>query len=270
LLAWSLVEEIRADHVKEIVPYYSLMRELDPTHEPLVLHNNHAACVEDTALNRNPVAFHDTYPFFIEPRSGPCTTARSLAYFKQRLAQFGATAKERGVPMWVMMQSYGETVGFRPDPPYFGHRGGATPPTPAHLRVQAWLSLAYGAKGLWWYAYRVSSPVGISPISPDWKITPLWEEIGRIHERVARHSDLLLKLEPIPDPKLAEVSGENLHVTWHKHASGAFYLIVVNKNLTEPRTVTVKSSKASELATGKSSLSLPPGDGAVFVVSGPM
>lgn len=279
LLAWSLVEEIHPEHVKEITPYYALMRKLDPTHESLVLHSVHAACVEDTALNRNPVAFYDTYPFFIEPRSGPCTTARSLAYFKQRLTQFSATAKQRGVPMWVMMQAYGEPVGFSPDPPYFGHHGGVTPPTPAHLRVQAWLSLAFGAKGLWWYPYRVGSPIGISPISPDWKLTPLWDEIGRIHARVACISDLLLKLEPAPDAILAEVSGHNLHVAWHKRAGDAGearYLIVVNESLTEPRTVTVKPlnpvHKVRDITSGKpeerSSLTLQPGDGAVFLVSG--
>jgi len=279
LLAWSLVEEIRPEHVKEITPYYALMRELDPTHESLVLHNSYAACAEDTALNRNPVAFHDTYPFFIEPRSGPCSTARSLAYFKQRLAQFAATAKERGVPMWVMAQSYGEPVGFSPDPPYFGHRGGATPPTRAHLRVQAWLSLAYGAKGLWWYAYRVGSPVGISPISPDWKPTPLMDEIGCIHAKIARLSDLLLKLEPDANAKLAEVTGENLYVAWHKRANDANdarYLIVVNENLTEPRTITVRplnsAHKVCDITSGesveRSSLTLQPGDGGLFLVSG--
>ncbi|MBI5686151.1 MAG: hypothetical protein HZC54_13845 [Verrucomicrobia bacterium] len=277
LLAWSLVEEINRDHVKEITPYYALMRELDPTHESLVLHNSHVACVEDMALNRNPVAFHDTYPFFIEPRSGPCSTSRSLAYFRQRLAQFAATAKERGVPMWVMAQSYGEPVGFDPDPPYFGHRGGVTPPTPAHLRVQAWLSLAYGAKGLWWYAYRVGLPVGISPISPDWKLTPLWNEIGRIHARISRLSGLLLKLEPAPDAKTAEVIGKNLYSAWRKRggdASEARYLIVVNESLTEPRAVTVKpiniAHKVRDISSSqleeRSSLTLQPGDGAVFVV----
>jgi hypothetical protein len=257
--------------VKEITPYYALMRELDPTHESLVLHSVHAACVEDTALNRNPVAFQDCYPFFIEPHSGPCSTARSLAYFKQRLAQFAATAKERGVPMWMMAQAYGEPVGFDPGPPYFGHRGGVTPPTPAHLRVQAWLSLAYGAKGLWWYAYRVGSPVGVSPISPDWKLTPLWDEIGRIHGRIARLSDLLLKLEPAPDGKLAEVSGQNLYVAWHKRigdASEARYLIVVNESLTEPRTVAIKPLNAAHQVRSISGDStLQPGDGAVFLVT---
>jgi hypothetical protein len=271
LLAWSLVEEIHREHVKEITPYYALMRELDPTHESLVLHSVHAACVEDTALNRNPVAFQDCYPFFIEPHSGPCSTARSLAYFKQRLAQFAATAKERGVPMWMMAQAYGEPVGFDPGPPYFGHRGGVTPPTPAHLRVQAWLSLAYGAKGLWWYAYRVGSPVGVSPISPDWKLTPLWDEIGRIHGRIARLSDLLLKLEPAPDGKLAEVSGQNLYVAWHKRigdASEARYLIVVNESLTEPRTVAIKPLNAAHQVRSISGDStLQPGDGAVFLVT---
>jgi hypothetical protein len=271
LLAWSLTEEINREHVKEIVPYYALMRELDPTHESLVLHNSHVACVEDTTLNRNPVAFHDTYPFFIEPRSGPCSTARSLAYFKQRLAQFATTAKERSVPMWIMAQAYGEPVGFSLEPPCFGHCGGVTPPTPAHLRVQAWLSVAYGAKGLWWYAYRVGSPTGVSPISPDWKLTPLWEELGRIHARIAGISDVLLKLEPAPDAKLAEVSGQNLHVAWHKRAGdagGARYLVVVNENLTEPRAVTVRPLNAThKIRSISGDSTLLPGDGAVFLVT---
>jgi len=46
---------------------------------------------------------------------------------------------------------------------------------------------------------------------------------------------------------------------------------VVNENLTEARQVTVKplnaAHKVSDIATGKSSLSLTPGDGAVFVVN---
>jgi hypothetical protein len=173
--------------------------------------------------------------------------------------------------MWIMAQAYGEPVGFSLEPPCFGHCGGVTPPTPAHLRVQAWLSVAYGAKGLWWYAYRVGSPTGVSPISPDWKLTPLWEELGRIHARIAGISDVLLKLEPAPDAKLAEVSGQNLHVAWHKRAGdagGARYLVVVNENLTEPRAVTVRPLNAThKIRSISGDSTLLPGDGAVFLVT---
>jgi hypothetical protein len=277
LLAWSLVEEIGVDHVKEISPYYALMRELDPTHESLVLHNSHAACVEDTALNRNPVSFHDTYPFFTDCRSGPCTTARSLAYYKKRLESFAATARERGIPMWVMMQAYGCPVTFDPDPPHFGYGDGCLVPTEAHLRVQVWLALAYGAKGLWWYPNRTGIPEGTAPLRNDWTSTFVWTEIGRIHAIVGRLADLLLKLETDREAKLAAVTGENLFVAWHRKREAAAtgrFLIVVNEDLTEPRQVVVVPSDANhrawDLTLGKPAEAttrvLQPGDGALFFV----
>ena len=118
LLGWLLTEEPRPDAVAHFSEYYRLMRELDPTHDSLILHNRAEACKEDATLNRVPVAYCDIYPFFSDCRSGPCTPQRSLEYYRRSLASYAAIARERRIPMWVMMQAYGEQPELTLDPPF--------------------------------------------------------------------------------------------------------------------------------------------------------
>lgn len=274
ILSWALTEEVSPEVVAELSSYYALMRTLDGTHPPLILHNNPAAAAKDAAVNRAAVVFCDIYPFFIDCRSGPCTTERSLHYFRARLASYAAIARSSKVPLWVMMQAYGEPPEFDPEPPHFGHRGGRDVPTAAQLSVQMWLALSYGAKGLWWYGYHVGKASATAAKRHNWESTPIWDEIGKLHARVEKISSLLLRLEPATSPAVADVAGDGLHSTWHKVLDNPseHYVIVVNQSLESSREVSIapfsQGWRISEIVGNEPQdyhpRLLAPGEGAIF------
>jgi len=139
------------------------------------------------------------------------------------------------------------------------------------------LALAYGAKGLWWYPNRTTHAESIAPINADWNPTPIWDEIGKLHAAVEKVSGLLLRLDPDPSAKLAEVSGEGIFAAWHKRREGSVagrYVVVVNESLREPREALVQALDAAhrawDITSGKTveakSTVLEPGGGALFFV----
>jgi uridine kinase len=88
----------------DIADYYALVRELDPTHPPTVLHNSSTSAARDFEVNRPVVVTYDFYPFFWNPRSGPSTPQRSLRMLRQRIDKFYVPARKAGASLWLMPQ----------------------------------------------------------------------------------------------------------------------------------------------------------------------
>lgn len=277
MLGWSLTEEITPPSVRELSPYYDLMRRLDTTHEPLILHNRPDACKEDVVINHAPVVYFDIYPFFIDGRSGPCTAKSSLKYYHARLEAYAKIAQDGRVPMWVMMQAFGEPPQFNPDPPFFGYHGGRPVPTAPELSVQVWLALAYGAKGLWFYPYRDRRADATGPLRSDWKSTDIWNQIESLYRNVSQISGVLLSLEPDPNPPKATIDGQNIFAAWHRvkgSDSPDRYLVIANENLEGPERVRItplgSNERVLDWTNGKpiesNSKTMKPGEGALFLL----
>jgi hypothetical protein len=112
-------------------------------------------------------------------------------------------------------------------------------PTPAEIRVQAYLSITYGATGIIYYNYN-----GPDSTLPDefGNATPSLLEVGRIADELSRLAPVLLTLQRV------QISGEfphYLNVQGFQNKEGAHYVMVVNKDVTTSHTIRLTLPAAS-------------------------
>jgi len=195
LVAWSLTEEIKPEVVEDIADYYALIRDLDPTHPPTVLHNNPAAAERDLEVNRPAVVTYDFYPFYWDPRSGPTTPARSLSMLRDRLDKFYKPVRKAGASLWLMPQVHGDIHRKPLDPPGYRFLTGYRPPTLAELSQQAWIGIAHGATGVMYYTYHAPRPDFVTFRDHNWKPTPRLAAVGKLFGTLRGIAPLLCRLE---------------------------------------------------------------------------
>ena len=193
LLMWSLTEEIPAGTAPYLSDYYRMVRQMDPNHPPTVLHNNVPAAKEDLATNKPLVVTTDVYPFFLDPRSGPCAPERSLAYYAGRFEELYRLCRAAGAAMWAMPQAWADDPDDSLDPPYFGPVGGMRRPTAAMMRAQAWIAVLKGATGVLYYAYIGST--GSHLRAPDWSETDQMRGASEAFADLEKVAGLLVRLE---------------------------------------------------------------------------
>ena len=195
LLAWSLTEEITAEMSRELAPYYDLVRELDPTHPPTVLHNNLDAAKADLETNGPLVVTHDFYPFFWSPRSGPSTPRRSISAFRGRVSAYYRVCREHEASLWMMPQAWGGGIAAPLDPPHYGYRTGMRTPEPGEIKQQGWLAIAEGATGIMFYATVAQSPDRHQLWDRGWTETANTRAAGELFTKTERVAPLLCRLE---------------------------------------------------------------------------
>lgn len=115
------------------------------------------------------------------------------------------------VPFWMIAQGCGITRDMRV-------------PTPEELRCMAFLSLAYGAKGLFYFMYQTSGMVkGL--LTVDNQPTARMEAAARLNEEIKQLEPILLDLTRIQNQ--ASVTGSHV-VQTHVDSAGNRYLFLVN------------------------------------------
>ena len=195
LLAWSLTEEIAPELSRELPPFYELVRELDPSHPPTVLHNNLSAATADLETSGPLVITHDFYPFFWSPQSGPSNPHRSIAMYRSRIGAYYRVCRKHGASLWMMPQAWGSDETAPLDPPHYGYRRGMRTPEPGEIKLQGWVAIAEGATGLMFYATVARDPGQHHLWDAGWTETANTRAAGILFARVGRVAPLLCRLE---------------------------------------------------------------------------
>ena len=280
LAAWSLTEEISPEVARELADYYALVRRLDPTHPPTVLHNHLGAAEADLATSRPVVITHDFYPFFWAPMNGPSTPRRSLAFYRSRVSSYYRACRKHGASLWMMPQSWGHQPEPNLDPPYYGYRSGMRQPEPGEIKLQGWVAIAEGATGIMFYLYQSNRPDVSAPRDLQWQPTAMLGAMGELFARVGRVGPLLCRLERDHKEKgfVTVAAGRAIAHTFAKrkgYPGSARYVVVASTDGFKAQTVRLEVNTTHvvfDLVSGRQLtgpervLKFGPGEGTVLAV----
>jgi hypothetical protein len=130
-------------------------------------------------------------------------------------------------PAWVAFQA------FNSNEPYWRE------PDPKELRLQAFVAIKNGAKGLFYFLYQSEDWVS-GMMDMDYRETPLIQEAKKINKKVSALAPTLLKLSLTQN----YASSGDAQVQTFTHENGEKYLIAVNNDVKKAHTVTVLIDRA--------------------------
>lgn len=164
-----------------------------------------------------------------------------LEGYYQRLEYFRSLALESGTPLWLFVQSVAQV--WPPD-----RKEDMRMPTPSEMRLQVYVNLAYGAKGLWYYTYAIPrqfKAITAAILDGTDKPTPVYYSVKQLNREVLALGPLLMRLASVDvmhvNPKqqgvkpfvandvIAGINGDNLLVGVFKDERGGSFFMLVNK-----------------------------------------
>ena len=237
LLAWSIGEEVSPDVPERLTSYYKLLRELDPTHPPVFLHNSFEAAKNDLALNRPAALTYDCYAFTLDPQCNPTTTSASLNTYLGYTRRYRQLCDAADVPFWLMGQTWGEpSCEDLASPPYDRHYGMRKLPA-SLVRMQGWAAVAEGARGVFFFMYRQYADMEACR-DRYWRKNERWQGAKQLFGELQPVTPLLLRLKRAEDQdaRLApKESGSMLVVrAFHRRekagADRGLYAVVFNSD----------------------------------------
>jgi len=204
LLAYGLWDEISMEAAKHWRFPRAILEGLDPAHPAtVVLNMNHAREQQflDTAIMHRDIYY-------------------GLPAFAKEVREGADIADRLGVPLWITMGS------GRP---------------PAELPTYCWISLAYGAKALFFYhgyaVYAEGSPYRGMIKLPDLELLPQMAAVAGVAHSVRGKLPGLASMSSAPPA--AEVRPPGVIATTRIAPDGTRFVFVVNPDLQTPRTVEV-------------------------------
>jgi hypothetical protein len=152
-------------------------------------------------------------------------------------------------------------------------------PTPAEIRWQAYTSLAYGAKGLWYFTYVSSYNIGYDTAILDRldKPTSLYAAVRELNKEISNLAPILMRLKTkdvmhtgpvsgnlkqfVPNRLLSDIKADKLLIGIFNDENESEYVMLVNKDTARPRKFevitfgeSVKSVVGINKKTGKEQL----------------
>ncbi|MFH0793381.1 MAG: hypothetical protein V2A74_05050, partial [bacterium] len=216
LLGFYLFDEPQERHVEALRLIEAELREAAPG---VAQFTTYARTPDPAVLDRAlaPAAvMYDDYPLGVDEGLG----AKNPDDFVASYGPVLALARGRGVPFWPVVQAFGLTEGLRN-------------PTGSEVRVQVYLSLALGAKGVFYFLHESSGSLqGLLDL--DYERTEKWESVRGLNKELELLAGDLLELE----------SWDGFEATWgnslplfagkFRDGAGRPVLIVVNKDVSRP------------------------------------
>lgn len=242
LLAYRVADEPFAEEAPVYRHIYQTLREMDPLHPVISIQCR--SSWDPTAQSRRggdnmkrfiegvgeEVLLNDLYPI----RYPASEVAAHLDLYVEAMED--SQRQAGGRPFWMMPQAICYANELR-------H------PTPAEIRVQAYLSLAGGAQGL---IYWKLSSRDTSIADADGQLNASGRELGLVLGEIAPLTPLFLQLKR---HKLEMTLPREIAIGGFRSEEGKHYLVVVNKDVNHRRTLnlTLPSSLATrvkDLKTG--------------------
>lgn len=217
-LAYRIADEPFVEEAPTYRFVYQTLKEMDSLH-PVISYQCRGSWEPDVVTKRGTdnmrkfiegvgeeVLFNDLYPI----RYPASEVAAHLAIYEKSLEDNHRQAGGR--PLWILAQAirYGNQL---------------RDPTPDEIRVQAYLSLAYGATGLMYWNFNTPS----STLSgADGQLNASGRELGVVFKEINDLAPLFLKLERY---RLDADFPEDFALQGFKDQEGQAYLVVVNKDV---------------------------------------
>ncbi len=225
LLAYRMNDEPFVEEIGGYRALHQALAELDPAHPGISLMcrdgwnggnrrgpDNMKKIVDGVGED---VLYNDLYPI----RNPPEDSLKFLDRFAWCLEDDQRQAGGR--PLWIMGQTY-------------HYRQELRDPTPAEIRVQAYLSIAHGATGMIYYQYNGEAP---SLFDAEGNPNASHAELGKVLGELHQLAPLLLTLQRV---KLdAKVPGD-LDLQGFIGPDGTRYLILVSKEVLQERRVNLR------------------------------
>lgn len=213
LCAYYLTDEPHVSKMPELGAKARRIRALDPNHP---VYMNWFGIVDDkmrwygvptfdeyleTSIREVPTGLFtfDVYPLYA-PRFEKRPFARSSAHLFLRkdwyasLEAVSLRARREKTPFWA----------FATIVPIRNHRKWDNPmPTTAHLRLQQYSNLAYGARGLQYYVFRPGAATvenymaDEAPLLPDGKVSPSYWRLAEVNHELQARVWAFLDAEPV-------------------------------------------------------------------------
>jgi len=251
--------QIRDEPPPEMMPNWLLVRRVlanvDPKRPAFSCFNHPASLARAGEQANLSEAVFDIYPH------GVNTPPQSLGGFIPALDRFKSAARD--LPLWPVLQSFAKPDAWR----Y---------PSAQELRAVTYLSLAAGAKGIFYFLYQTmpNHPERLQGlVDADGNPTPIYGPATLLARELGKLAPLLLSLKPAQPPD--EVEGE-ARVGSFVEAEGRSVLIVASVRPDRAVTAVVSVGRAGvwrdalsgenfEPATGRLNIPLAPGGGRVLV-----
>ena len=284
IAGWAVGEEFGAAQVQKLRRHYDIVHATDPDNTLVTIQNNVEGfqIAGESADVR--IMFRDIYPFFGDPANGPTTLETSLNYYEDELIK-NLTLLPRGASLWVMPQAM--HIYFDPG------RGKKMMvyrmPSPAEIKLQAWVALGLGAKGIAYYIYSSLPPK--EPGEPaqelglrayDGKPTPQLDAVETLARTLVPLGGIITRLERTQTA--AATDQRDLRAYLFKDQNGKLHLVAYNRDVKQPLEGRIKvpffaprvwdllkRGALSPVRDGQStviSLKLRPGDGTILELSG--
>ena len=213
LAAYYLVDEPSVQKMRELGPLVKRIRALDPKHP---VYMNWFGIVADkmrwygvptfdeyldTSVRELTTGLYsfDVYPI-LTPRikTRPLVRSSSALFLDKNwyasLEAVSTRSRRTQTPFWA----------FASIVPIRNHRQYDNPaPTQAHLRLQHYSNLAYGAQGIQYYDFRPSARIvedyllDGAPLAPDGKITPSYWRLAEVNRELVARSWVFLGSVPV-------------------------------------------------------------------------
>ncbi|MCC6485812.1 MAG: hypothetical protein IT209_13315 [Armatimonadetes bacterium] len=167
----------------------------------------------------------DFYPIGVHT---PLNSREPMVAFDQACRQAASHTQNRGATLWAVLQTHAIT-GI--------HRF----PTPTEIRCMTYLSVANGARGVFWFLYQTetwdsaSGSVMSGLVDKNYRGDERWTEIGRLTRRLERLSPTLLQLKAAPGYLTCDSNGRA--TVWMY--GGDAYVVAVNTDPARAQTLNI-------------------------------
>ncbi len=142
-------------------------------------------------------------------------------------------------PMWVVFQAFGDLESQE-------NWGFWRQVYPKEIRLQVYLSIMQGAKGIWYFLYESEFPYLLGMLDVSGQPTQRLTEAAAVNAEINKISNVLLKLRVINDSSVVfSNNGEvKMHVDYSSEQNDK-YIIVVNTDVFDTINTTVSVNKSA-------------------------
>ncbi len=210
LIGYYVIDEPAERYRENLFMVNTIMNEISPGEPGYSAIENQPELLEAFEQVRPAVLLHYFYPLPIRERARP----EDFDQFIQNIDEVTALAELRDVPMWMILMGYAPT-----------RLNGL--PTPAELRCQAYLAIAHGVNGIFYFMYQSSNGV-IGLIDFEGNPTDRYEALGELMGEIAALEPLLVQRRGITN--IASCSNYACDVQTFIDSVGTYYIIAVNKD----------------------------------------
>ena len=226
---WSTIEEMPMDYVELFEAPLRKVEEIDPGQTLPQIFNRLTVLWDAAQKYPMTVAYRDFYPYFGWHKAGPVGAEACANALDVEMRLLGAMLP-RGASAWAMPQSI-EMQAEEEGAMRMIYRR----PSGAELKLQAWISLGAGCRGVTYFHY--ASDLGDAPEftglrMPDGSSSPAWIELGTLARRLVPRGSVIAGWEQSYLPLQTDRYQLRAYLFRNRHDPEVNYVVAFNRDAT--------------------------------------